>query len=100
MSVFSHIGMFFRSFTRPFPARDWFVALVLAFFIFFAFSAYGVYLYVAIDSGAVFDNRNASSAEVIPVKTGDLNDVLSTYRTRSAAWTAHALPEPPVSDPR
>jgi hypothetical protein len=100
MSIFSHIGAFLRSFSRPFPARDWFVALIAAFFVFFAFCAYGVYLYVAIDSGAVFDAAGASNAQVIPVSKSDITDTVSVYRTRSAAWNAHALPAPAVADPR
>ena len=95
---FSHIGSFFRSFLRPYPARDWFVVLVVAFFMFLAFAFYGVYVYFGIETGALFAS-GPNIKPAITITVADLTDTVGAYQNRTANWSAHTVAVPNVTDP-
>ncbi len=99
MNLFSHIGSFFGSFTRPYPARDWFAALLTVFFFFLALAFYGVYAYFSIETGAFLKNADSGAPSAIKVSKNDIETVVGAYRARAAAWSAHTLPAPQVTDP-
>ena len=98
MNTFSHVGSFFRSFARPYPARDWFVALIAIFFIFLALAFYGVYVYFGIETGALFGS-GASGKPAITITTADLQNIVDAYNARAVNWSAHNIPAGTVTDP-
>jgi hypothetical protein len=95
----AHLKEFLHSLTHPYPARDWFIALVVSFFLFFAFASYGMYLYTEVSSGDAFKTDEGASAPVITVSQNDIESLLTTYRSRITNWNAHNIPTPTVVDP-
>ncbi|MDE2079157.1 MAG: hypothetical protein KGI73_02105 [Patescibacteria group bacterium] len=98
MNTFSHLSSFLRSFLKPYPARDWFIALVAVFFIFLGFAFYGVYVYFGIETGALFAVTGGTKP-AITITTADIQNVVDAYNVRVVNWNAGNIPVPDVTDP-
>jgi hypothetical protein len=85
-------------FRKPDPSRDWLLALAFAGIVFLAFLAYAAFLFISIQSGAIFSGVRVPAPQ-IPVTRGDIQSILSTYQARQVDYAAHNLPAPPLADP-
>jgi len=88
----------FASFREPDPSRDWLLSLAGAGTIFLVLFAYAAFVFVSIQSGAIFSGIHAPVPQ-IPLTRGDLEDALATYQARQVNYAAHNLPTPPLVDP-
>lgn len=99
MKLPPHLAEFFRALARPYPSRDWLIALIALFFLFLALAFYGVYLYFGVETGSLLGSTNANPASVIKVTKADIQNVVAAYNARIVNWNAHNISAPNVADP-
>ena len=94
------LNSFLASLTRPYPARDWFAALIVVFIAFLGSVFYAGYLLIGIQTGGAIHATPSEQQSQPSVTKGDIQKVLETYRARRVNYEAHNLPIQPLKDPR
>ena len=80
--MMSTIEKFFVSLLTPYPARDWFIALVLLFLLFLGLVGYAGYIFWDIKTGTVAPENQEVKTALPNVSRGDVGRMLEAYRTR------------------
>lgn len=91
---------FFQSFSRPFPARDWFVVSLVGLLVFVGGAAIAAQLFWGAQTGSII----AASADVprapIPVSRDAIVKVVEIYQSRATNYQNKTFPSVTLSDPR
>jgi hypothetical protein len=98
--IIDTLNAFLASLTRPYPARDWFVVLILVFAAFAGSVFFAGYLLIGIRSGDAISPASAEIQSQPSVTKGDIQKTLEMYRARRVNYEAHNLSVQPLKDPR
>lgn len=90
---------FVMSLSRPHPARDWALIVVLGLIGFVVCVGFAVYLFLGIRSGVIVGNAEGAAPITPAVTKGEISSTLEAYTQRSANFDAQNYPRPPLTDP-
>lgn len=99
MNTLTRIRHFFSSLGRPYPSRDWFLALILLAVALLSFTLFASYLFFGIESGAIINPAGTLPPAVKTLTRGDIQKTLDVYRARKLNYDANNFPAMPLSDP-
>ena len=97
--MLTHIRRFFEAIGRPYPARDWFVALIFLAFALLLFTLFASYLFFGIESGSIINPPATSLPSAKALTRGDIQKTLEIYRARKLNYDANNFPSTPLTDP-
>ncbi len=94
MNILTSTLAFFRSFTRPYPDRDWTLVLSVALLGFLAATIFATYLFWGIRSGTIIGNAAGTPIVSQNVSRADMQSVIDAYRIRKANYEARNFSVP------
>lgn len=80
----NNIKELLMSLGRPFPARDWTIAMSVVVLVFLILVAYASYLFIGLRWGNLTGVANSTPEKEEVVTRGELTSVLEIYRVRKA----------------
>lgn len=83
MKYLAPIVMFLRSLTRPAPARDWLIAVLLALLTGLGMIAVAIYFYFGLETGAIIVPKAPERVSPPAVSREALKQVLDAYHIRA-----------------
>ena len=84
--------------TTPRPARDWALALALAFVVCAATAAYAAYLFIGLRTGSILGSVETASVKASTLKKEDIAATVAAYRLRAELFKK-GVAVPGVFDP-
>jgi hypothetical protein len=99
MNYLKNIGVFFASFVRPHPGRDWFVMFSFLVLLFLLFIVFGIYMFIGIRSGWISGVAEEEKITIPQTSRSDLEVVLGRYRDRTLNFNSRNFPLPTLFDP-
>lgn len=99
MKYLTHAKNFFISLLSPYPARDWYGAVVVTIVVTLVLIGLSVYLFFGIRSGFIIVPAETAQTQAPSVSREALQDTVETYSQRATNFEAESYPTPDVSDP-
>ncbi|MEK9176866.1 MAG: hypothetical protein AAB923_01075 [Patescibacteria group bacterium] len=99
-NILTRVRSFFASFTRPYPARDWFIVLIAVIAVFLGSVLFAGYLLYGIRSGGIIDALVPEAPPQPSITKTSITEIVEMYRARRVNFEAHNLPILPLKDPR